>query len=70
MLHFIEKGYQVITPDLRGYNTSSKPQEMEAYALSRLTDDLAALARHYTKNTGSKAYVVGHDWGVSFHTIH
>ncbi len=53
-------GYRVIAPDLRGYGGSSRPTEIEAYAMPNLVGDvlgiLAALGEE-------QAHVVGHDWG-------
>jgi epoxide hydrolase 4 len=53
-------GYRAVAPDMRGYNLSSKPAQIEAYDITHLTDDVRALAAHlgYEKFT-----LVGHDWG-------
>jgi pimeloyl-ACP methyl ester carboxylesterase len=54
-------GYTVAAPDMRGYGGSSKPAEIEAYALDGLADDMAAVARAL----GAARWVaVGHDWGA------
>lgn len=51
---------RAVAPDLRGYNLSSKPAEVEAYAVSHLVEDVRALAGHL----GHERFVlVGHDWG-------
>ncbi len=55
-----DAGYHVVAPDMRGYNRSEKPHGIDAYRLSTLADDVAALVR--TLDT-SVAHVVGHDWG-------
>ncbi|RAU82790.1 alpha/beta fold hydrolase [Pontibacter arcticus] len=57
---FADHGYQVVAPDQRGYNLSSKPQETEAYTLEKLTADIVALIRQL--NSG-KVVLIGHDWG-------
>jgi pimeloyl-ACP methyl ester carboxylesterase len=46
--------------DMRGYNLSDKPTDVEQYDLWHLVEDVAGLARHlgYEKFT-----LVGHDWG-------
>jgi len=47
-------------PDLRGYNLTSKPRDIEQYRVKHLVEDLRALADHL----GAKRFVlVGHDWG-------
>jgi epoxide hydrolase 4 len=51
---------QVVAPDLRGYNLSSKPAAVEQYQMSQLVEDVVALAVHL----GHKRFIlVGHDWG-------
>ncbi|MAC24919.1 MAG: epoxide hydrolase [Myxococcales bacterium] len=56
----VEAGYRVLAPDLRGYNLSSKPAEVDAYHPEVLGDDVAALLDALG---ASEATVVGHDWG-------
>jgi epoxide hydrolase 4 len=52
--------YQVVAPDLRGYNLSSKPADIEQYRVKYLVDDIYTLA----KRLGHKRFIlVGHDWG-------
>src|SRR5215207_10116894 len=55
-----EAGFRVVAPDLRGYNTSSKPSGVGAYSLRRLTRDVARLIPALGEE---RAAVVGHDWG-------
>jgi pimeloyl-ACP methyl ester carboxylesterase len=45
----VEHGFQVITPDLRGFGQSARPEGKEHYRLRESVADLA--------------HVVGHDWG-------
>jgi epoxide hydrolase 4 len=53
-------GFRVLAPDLRGYNLSSKPAGLAAYA----TDQLAADVRGLIRERGAEsALLVGHDWG-------
>ncbi len=54
-------GFHAVAPDLRGYNLSSKPAEVEAYAMKHLVEDVRALAAHL--NGGRAFTLVGHDWG-------
>ncbi|WKA54840.1 alpha/beta fold hydrolase [Planococcus shixiaomingii] len=61
-----KEGYRVVVPDLRGYNLSDKPQEIENYTLDILRDDVTGLIDHFGKTS---AIVIGHDWGgaVAWH---
>ena len=52
--------HRVVALDMRGYNRSDKPRGQEAYDLSILVEDVAAVVRHAG---AEKAVVVGHDWG-------
>ncbi len=53
-------GYQAVAPDMRGYNLSSKPEEIERYHVTDLIEDLRALAGHLGHE---KFIMVAHDWG-------
>ena len=56
----VRAGFSVWAPDLRGYNRSGRPRERQAYHLTHLTADVAALIAA----TGSgRAHICGHDWG-------
>ena len=55
----VAAGFRVVAVDLRGYNDSSKPSGIEAYKLTTIAADLAALIEHL----GAPAVLVGHDWG-------
>jgi pimeloyl-ACP methyl ester carboxylesterase len=55
-------GFKVIVPDLRGYGSSDKPAEVEAYAMAALAGDVAAVL---SDAGASRAHVVGHDWGAA-----
>jgi pimeloyl-ACP methyl ester carboxylesterase len=55
-----ELGFHAIAPDMRGYGGSSCPHAVEAYTLTELTGDLAALLDALDIE---KAIFVGHDWG-------
>jgi epoxide hydrolase 4 len=54
------KDHLAVAPDLRGYNLTSRPPEVEKYAIGTLVDDLGALARHLGHKTFT---LVAHDWG-------
>lgn len=51
---------RAVALDMRGYNLSSKPQELSAYRVKHLVEDLRALIEHlgYRRCT-----MVAHDWG-------
>jgi pimeloyl-ACP methyl ester carboxylesterase len=54
------RDYFAVAPDMRGYNLSSKPTEVEQYGIRQLVGDVQALIAHL----GAKSCVlVGHDWG-------
>jgi epoxide hydrolase 4 len=54
-------GYRVIAPDLRGYNSSDKPQGLGAYHIDLLAADVDGLARAMGL---AEFNLVGHDWGA------
>ncbi|MEW6687719.1 MAG: alpha/beta hydrolase, partial [Pseudomonadota bacterium] len=47
-------------PDLRGYNLSDKPAQVDAYKTKHLVGDVLAIAEQYAQG---KFVLVGHDWG-------
>jgi pimeloyl-ACP methyl ester carboxylesterase len=52
--------YEVVAPDMRGYNLSSKPADVAQYRTRYLIEDVRALAEHL----GYKKFIlVAHDWG-------
>ena len=53
-------GFRVVAPDLRGYNLSSKPTDVAAYATDQLTADIRGLIK---ERGAESALLVGHDWG-------
>ncbi len=56
----IGKDYQAVAPDMRGYNLSSKPADVEKYHVKDLIEDLRALAEYLGHERFS---MVAHDWG-------
>jgi pimeloyl-ACP methyl ester carboxylesterase len=59
LTHFA-RDYQAVALDMRGYNLSSKPQNIVDYKVDVLIEDLSALAEHL----GHKKFImVAHDWG-------
>lgn len=53
-------GYRAMAPDQRGYGRTSRPENIEDYDITRLTDDLIALLDDLGEQ---RAVFVGHDWG-------
>ena len=53
--------WRCVAPAQRGYGQSWAPPEVEAYRISELAGDMAALAEHL----GGRVTVIGHDWGAS-----
>ena len=56
----VAAGYRVAVPDQRGYGESSQPDDVDAYNIRNLSDDVAGIA---TALGESEFYLVGHDWG-------
>jgi pimeloyl-ACP methyl ester carboxylesterase len=55
-----DAGFYVIAPNLRGYDTSSKPPSVSDYTIDRLSQDVFELIE---RKCNGRAHVVGHDWG-------
>ena len=59
---FAEAGFRTLTPDMRGYGGSSRPDRIQDYAMATLCGDLVGLL----DAVGAQdAIFVGHDWGAS-----
>jgi pimeloyl-ACP methyl ester carboxylesterase len=54
------KDHFAVAPDMRGYNLSSKPDEVDQYQIKYLIEDLRSLAE---KLGHRKFTLVAHDWG-------
>lgn len=54
-------GYRVLIPEMRGYGSSSAPEDIEAYDLLTVCSDIQAAMAHFGQ---FQACVVGHDWGA------
>jgi pimeloyl-ACP methyl ester carboxylesterase len=57
-----EAGFRTLTPDMRGYGGSSRPERIQDYAMATLCGDLVGLLDAVG---ASDAIFVGHDWGAS-----
>lgn len=56
----IERGFALLAPDQRGYNTSDKPEPVEAYAIEKIAADLHGLIEASGRE---RVLLIGHDWG-------
>jgi epoxide hydrolase 4 len=54
------RDHQAVAPDMRGYNLSAKPENVDAYHARHLIDDLRRLAEYLGHR---KFILVAHDWG-------
>lgn len=52
--------YQAVALDMRGFNLSSKPKDVDQYKMEHLVEDIRAFADHMKQK---KFILVGHDWG-------
>ncbi len=59
LAHFGDTHYAV-APDLRGYNLSDQPDDVEAYRAKFLLQDIAQLIRSLG---AERCVIVAHDWG-------
>jgi pimeloyl-ACP methyl ester carboxylesterase len=55
-------GFRVVAPDLRGFGQSDAPEEMEAYALPAVLEDVVGILDQLEVPS---LRVVGHDWGAA-----
>jgi len=58
--NLVDMGYRVWLPDQRGYNTSDKPREVNAYGIELLCADIAGLIEQSGRE---RITLMGHDWG-------
>lgn len=54
------RDHYAVAPDLRGFNLSDQPQEVEKYRAKHLVEDLRLLIKHLGH---SRCVLVAHDWG-------
>ena len=55
------KDHQAVALDMRGYNLSDKPEDVEEYSPDHLVGDIKGMLDHLAG--GEKSILVGHDWG-------
>jgi pimeloyl-ACP methyl ester carboxylesterase len=54
------RDHRAVAVDLRGYNLSSKPDDVEQYRVGVLVEDIRSLIHHLG---AEQVTLVGHDWG-------
>ena len=52
--------FRLVVPDLRGYNRSDRPDDVDAYRLEAVVDDIRGLLE---REGYDAAHLLGHDWG-------
>lgn len=60
-LDALSQNNRVAAMDLRGFNLSEQPADVQAYRLAELVGDVVAVLRDLD---GAPATLVGHDWGA------
>lgn len=63
VMPLLAEDFFVAAPDQRGYNLSSKPDGVGAYAMKHLVGDIAGIADQLSP--GDPFLLAGHDWGAS-----
>lgn len=58
--HFAARGWRCVAPNLRGYEKSTQPAEVEAYRPKHMVQDIADLIR---AQGAPIELLVAHDWG-------
>ncbi|MEO9461248.1 MAG: alpha/beta hydrolase [Marinomonas sp.] len=56
-----EMGYRVWAPNMRGYGMTTRPEGIDAYRVSTLAQDVAALI---DKSGAEEVTLIAHDWGA------
>ncbi len=59
-LRDLGRDHFAVAPDLRGFNESSKPAEVDAYHIKHIAEDIRLLIEHLGFE---RATIVCHDWG-------
>lgn len=54
-------GYRVWAPNMRGYGATTRPEEVKAYRLHTLADDVGALI---DASGAKEVTLIAHDWGA------
>jgi pimeloyl-ACP methyl ester carboxylesterase len=60
MIPLLAKNHQVVAIDLRGYNKSDAPKDINDYLMKHLEGDVESVRKFFRQK---KFILVGHDWG-------
>ena len=60
IIPLLKNRFQLIIPDMRGYNLSDKPEGVENYRIPLLIEDIIGLIKELKFES---VYLLGHDWG-------
>ncbi|GAG99770.1 unnamed protein product [marine sediment metagenome] len=60
LVPLIKDKFQLIIPDMRGYNLSDKPEGVENYRIELLIEDIIGLVKELNLKS---IFLTGHDWG-------
>lgn len=60
LIPLIKDTFQLIIPDMRGYNLSGKPKGVENYHIELLIEDIIGLIEQLNFDS---VFLAGHDWG-------
>ncbi len=68
VMPLLAKHYRVVAPDLRGFNLSSKPSDVRAYAVKHLVADVVGLIKVLQapvngQTNNARVILAAHDWG-------
>jgi pimeloyl-ACP methyl ester carboxylesterase len=61
MAALAENGYHCTAPNMRGYSSGARPEELEAYNYEHLVADVHAIAGAVGFD---RYHLIGHDWGA------
>jgi pimeloyl-ACP methyl ester carboxylesterase len=58
----VANGFRVVTPDMRGFGRSDRPEDVAAYSIRNAVNDLVQILDDANV---SRVHLVGHDWGAA-----
>jgi pimeloyl-ACP methyl ester carboxylesterase len=61
MASLAENGYRCLAPNMRGYSSGARPEELDAYHYEALASDVYAIA---DAAGFDRFHLIGHDWGA------
>ncbi|KAJ8918676.1 hypothetical protein NQ315_014996 [Exocentrus adspersus] len=64
----VQRGFEVVAPDLVGHGLSSAPDKSKCYTFSNLILQTLTIFDHYMTDTKRKCILIGHSFGCSLFT--